>query len=68
LDARISRAIVQETGLNQVQGEKAIDWMMDNLPSGLMSSVFAGALHGDNGALKVAFEKYRLSGRKVNNQ
>lgn len=67
LDAKISRTIVQETGLNQVEGEKAIDWMLENLPATHMSAVFAGALHDDTGALKVAFEKYRLSLRKSDN-
>jgi len=68
LDAKMMRTMVQGTGLTQPQAEVMLDWCYDNLPKQHVSAMFAGALHGDQGAIRVAFEKYRLSSRKVNNQ
>ena len=67
LDSKMMRTMVQGTGMTQPQAEEMLDWSYKNLPKTHVAAMFAGALHGDTGAISVAFEKYRLSAHKQNN-
>jgi hypothetical protein len=68
LENKIARTLVQESGLNEYQAEECMAWAFENLSSAHVSSMFQGALHGSRDATRSAFEKYRLSSRKANNQ
>lgn len=60
--------IINGLGMTQPQAEAMLDWCYKELPKAHVASMFSGALYDDKGALNAAFEKYRLSQRKINIQ
>jgi hypothetical protein len=67
LENKIARTLIQDNGINEYQAEECMAWCFENLPNAHVSAIFQGALHGSRDAARVAFEKFRLSGRKANN-
>lgn len=68
LDNRMTHDLINGFGMTQPQALEMLDWSYKNLTKQHVSAMFSGAMYGDSGAMNSAFEKYRLSQRKINNQ